>query len=98
MTLNCIYVPSEEKHEIKKKSFYDKLDRVYQKASKYGIKIVMGDINAKVEKDVRIRNVGKHSLCEESNNNGMRLTDFSISRNIVISSMRLPLKVLHKET
>jgi hypothetical protein len=58
----------------------------------------MGDMNAKVGKDVWIQNVGRHSIHEESNNNGMKLIYFSISRNMVISSMRLPHKDIHKET
>jgi hypothetical protein len=55
-------------------------------------------MNAKVGKDMRIYNVGKHSLHKESNNNGMRLVDFSVSRNIVISITRFPHKDIHKET
>lgn len=73
MTLNYTYAPSEQKHETENKCFYDKLDSVYQKASMYDIKIIMGDVNAKLENNVRICNAGRHSLHEESNNNGMRL-------------------------
>jgi hypothetical protein len=54
----------------------------------------MGGMNAKVRKYVRIQNVGRHSIREESNDNGMRLADLSISRNMVISSMGFP----HKHT
>jgi hypothetical protein len=54
----------------------------------------MGDMNAKVGKDMRIHNLSRHG---ESNNNGMRLTDPSISINMVISSMRFPHKDIHKE-
>jgi hypothetical protein len=58
----------------------------------------MGNMNAKVGKDVRICNVGRYSLDEEPNDRGMRLTDFSTSINMVISSMRIPHKDIHKET
>jgi hypothetical protein len=66
MTLICTHAPTKERNETKKNSFHDKLDHVYQKASKHYIKTVMGDMNAKVAKDVRIHNVGRYSFREES--------------------------------
>lgn len=58
----------------------------------------MWDMDAKVRKDLRICNVGRYSLHEEPNDNGMRLTDFSTSRNMADRSMRFPYKDIHKET
>jgi hypothetical protein len=82
-TLICINAPTEEEEETEKNSFNDKLDRVYQKASMHDIKIIMGHMNAKVGKDMRVHNVGRYSLHEVSNDNGTRLLDFAVSRNIV---------------
>jgi hypothetical protein len=95
-TLICTHAPTKEKGESEKNSFHDKLDLVHKKASKHYIKTIMGDMNAKVGKDARILNVGRHSLHEESNNNGMRIIYLSISRNMVISSMRFPHKNIRK--
>jgi endonuclease/exonuclease/phosphatase family metal-dependent hydrolase len=95
-TLICIHSPTEE--EEAEKNFYDKLDRVYQKAPTHDIKIIMGDMNAKVGKDMRAHNAGKHSLHEVSNDNGMRLIDFAVSKNMVNSSVRFPHKDIHEET
>jgi exonuclease III len=50
-TLICIHAPREEE-ETEKNSFYDKLDRVYQKAPTHDIKIIMGDMKAKVGKEM----------------------------------------------
>jgi exonuclease III len=97
-TLICIHAPTEEEEETEKNSFYDKLDRVYQKAPTHDIKIIMGDMNAKVGKDMRAHNVDRYRLHEVSNDNGMRLTDFAVSRNMVISSVRFLHKDIHKET
>jgi hypothetical protein len=58
----------------------------------------MGDMNIIVRKDGSIHNVDRHSLHEVSHYNGMRLTDFSISRNVVISSTRFPHKHINTET
>jgi hypothetical protein len=88
-TLICTHAPTEEKDEIEKNTFYDKLDRVYQVASKY---------ESKSRKYLRICNVGRHRLHEESNGNGLRLMDFTIRRNMFVSSTRFPHKDMHKET
>jgi hypothetical protein len=58
----------------------------------------MRDMNAKVGKDMRDHNIGRYSLHEVSNGNGMRLIDFAVNRNMVISSVRFPHKDIHKET
>jgi hypothetical protein len=43
-------------------------------------------------------NVGKYSLHEEMNNNGWKMTDFAITKNMAISSKSLQHKRIHKET
>ena len=86
-TLICAHAPTEEKEEIQKDDFYEDLERMYKKAPKHDIKIVMGDFNAKVGKEPDLRpNIGKYSLHEETNNNGWRMTDFAITKNMAISS------------
>jgi hypothetical protein len=62
------------------------------------LKLSWGDMNAKVGKDMRDHNIGRYSLHEVSNGNGMRLIDFAVNRNMVISSVRFPHKDIHKET
>jgi hypothetical protein len=37
-------------------------------------------------------------IYEKSNDNGMRIKEFSLSRNMIISSTRFPHKDIHKET
>jgi hypothetical protein len=51
-----------------------------------------------IGKDMRAHNVGRYSLHEVSNDNGTRLKDFAVSRNMVISSVRFSHKDIHKET
>jgi len=69
------------------------------KDPKYDIKIVMGDFNAKVGKEQGLTpNVGKYSLHEETNNNGWRMIDFAITKNMAISSTLFQHKRIHKET
>jgi exonuclease III len=70
-TIICVHAPTEEKNEIQKDDFYEDLERIYMKAPKQDIKVVMGDFNAKVGKEPSLSpNVRKYSLHEKINNNG----------------------------
>jgi hypothetical protein len=69
------------------------------KAPKHDIKVVMGDFNAKVGKESGLApNVGKYSLHEETYNNGWRMIDFAITKNMAISSKLFQYKRIYKET
>ena len=94
-----MHAPTEEKDEIQKDDFYEDLDRIYMKVPKHDIKVVMGDFNAKVSKEPGLApNVGKYSLHEETNNNGWRMSDFAITKNMAISSTLFQHERIHKET
>jgi hypothetical protein len=45
--LICIHAPTEEKNENEKDSFYELLEKEYDKCPKNDIKLIMGDFNAK---------------------------------------------------
>jgi hypothetical protein len=86
-TIICVHAPTEEKDEIQEDDFYENFERIYMKAPNHNIKVVMGDFNAKVGKEPGLApNVGKYSLHEETNNNGWRMTDFAITKNMTIST------------
>ena len=98
-TIICVHAPTEEKDEMQKDAFYKDPERTYMKAPRYGIKVVMGDFNAKVGKEPGpMPNVGKYSLHEETNNNGWRMIDFAIAKNMAISSTLFQHKKIHTET
>ena len=91
-------VPNQDL-EIQKDDFYEDLERVYKKTPKHDIKIVMGDFNAKVGDEPDLRpNIGKYRLHKETNNNGWRMIDFAITKNMAISSTLFQHKRIHKET
>jgi hypothetical protein len=46
-----IHVPTENKIDDVKGSFYDELERVFDKFPKYRVKILLGDFNTKVGKE-----------------------------------------------
>jgi len=58
-TTICVHAPTEEKDEVQKDDFYEDLERIYTEAPKHDIKVVMGDFNAKVGKELGLApNVG----------------------------------------
>jgi endonuclease/exonuclease/phosphatase family metal-dependent hydrolase len=93
-TIICVHAPTEEKDD-----FYEDLERLYMKAPKHDIKVLMGDFNAKVGKETGLTpNIGKYNLHEETNNNGWRMIDFAITKNMAISSTLFQHNSIHKET
>jgi hypothetical protein len=58
----------------------------------------MGNMNVKRRKDPRVSHVEHHSLHNEFNNNEIMMTNFAVTRKLVISSMMFPHKSVHKET
>lgn len=45
--LICVHAPLKDANEEEKDKFDAKFEDIYEKSPRYGIKIVMGDINAK---------------------------------------------------
>jgi hypothetical protein len=98
-TLINVYAPTEEKDNEVKELFYEKLVEVYDGAPKRDIKIILGDFNAKIGREVYYRpTIGKYSLHENSNENGTHVIDFAASRNMVVSSTYFEHKDIHKAT
>lgn len=99
MTLINAHAPTEDAEDHVKEKFYDTLEKIYDLAPRHDIKIVLGDFNAKIGKEVTFRpTIGKESLHEETNNNGLRLIDFASGKCMTISSTKFPHKNIHKAT
>jgi hypothetical protein len=70
-----------------KDSFYEVLERVFDKFPKYHMKILLGDFNAKVgREDIFKLTVGTESLHKISNDNGVRLVNIATSKNLRVKS------------
>ena len=68
--------PSEEKND----SFYEELEKILDHFRKYHTKIVLGDINAKVEReDIFKPTIEYEILQHDSNGNGVRIVRFAAS-------------------
>jgi len=97
---NLIFVraPTEEKDDDEKDNFYQDLDQIYE-CPKRDVKIIIGDLNAKMGQEEMYRPIiGKYSLHILSIDNGIRLTNFACSKNMVVASTLLNHKDIHKMT
>ena len=93
------HAPTEEKEETEKEAFYHKVEEIYDSCPSNDIKIVLGDLNAKVGREEIYQGLtGRQSIHLNTNNNGQGLVDFATTKNIVVSSTCLPHKEIHKQT
>ncbi|XP_072384640.1 uncharacterized protein [Diabrotica undecimpunctata] len=94
-----VYAPTEDALEDDKNEFYDSLNQLYTEAPNHDIKIILGDLNAKVgTEDYVIPVVGRYSVHEVTNDNGSRLVDFATGCNLAIKSTQFARKKIHKAT
>ncbi|XP_025205077.1 craniofacial development protein 2-like [Melanaphis sacchari] len=82
-----IHAPTKNSDERDKDEFYDEVTRISDRLPGSVIKIVLGDINAKIWKELMfVPTIGLESVYEGSNDNGQRIISFAASINLVVSS------------
>jgi hypothetical protein len=94
-----VHAPVEDKIDDMKDSFYDELERGFDKFFKYHMKILLGDFNAKVgREDIFKPTIGNESLHEISNWNGVRVVNCATSKNLIVKRRMFPHHNIHKFT
>jgi hypothetical protein len=94
-----VHGPCEDKGDEEIDSFFVKLGRVFDQFPKYGMKIILGDFNAKVgREDIFKPTIGNESLHEISNDNGVSVVNFATSKNLVVKSKMFPHCKIRKYT
>jgi hypothetical protein len=64
---------------------------MFEKFQKYQMKIMLGDFNAKASKeDIFKPTAGNESLHGISNDNGVRVVNFAIPKNLTVKSTMFP--------
>lgn len=90
-----IYAPTKTAEHEEKEIFYDKLEEEIMKVHKEDTVVTLGDFNAQNH----IKNVaGKHTIHDNTNNNGQRLCNFAAYAGMVISNTKHQHKKCHKIT
>jgi len=86
------------KSDESKDSFYDELEQVFDHFTKYHMKMLLEDFNAKVGRASIFKpTIGQESLHQDSNNNNwVRLVNFATSKNLVVKSTMFPHRNIHK--
>jgi exonuclease III len=93
------HAPTEEKNDDSRDSFYEELEQAFDHFPKYHMKILLGDFNVKLRReDIFKPTIGKESLHEDSNDNGVRVLNFATSKNLVVKSTMFPHRNIHKYT
>ncbi|PSN42311.1 hypothetical protein C0J52_11147, partial [Blattella germanica] len=78
---------------------YSGLEEEINKVQRHDVKMILGDLNAKIGREEVYRHViGKESLHKDSNDNGLRLIDFASGKQMIIKSTWHPRKNINKET
>jgi hypothetical protein len=76
-----VHAPTEDKTDDVKGSFYEELERVFDKFPKYHTKILLGDLNAEVgREDIFKLTIGNESIHKISND---RVVNFATSTNLL---------------
>uniref|UniRef100_A0A8D9F872 Craniofacial development protein 2 n=1 Tax=Cacopsylla melanoneura TaxID=428564 RepID=A0A8D9F872_9HEMI len=94
-----VHAPTEDASTENKDEYYEILEELYSQLPNYATKLIIGDFNAKIGKeDIYIPTIGRHSLHENTNENGQQLINFAMCNNLNISSTTFPHKRIHKAT
>jgi hypothetical protein len=94
-----VHAPTEDKTDDAKDSFYEELEHIFDKFPKYHMKILLGNLNAKVgREDIVKQTIGDESLHEISNDNGVRVVNFATSKKLIVKSTIFSHRNIHKHT
>jgi len=80
----CAHAPMEEKSERENDQFHEQLERMYKLCPSYDIKIILGDMNAKMGKEILTGiAVNTCSLYDEHNDNRTHLINYAVCQHMV---------------
>ena len=95
----CAHAPTEEKSERKKYQFYEQLDRTYKRCPSYDIKIILGNMNVKVGKEIWTGiAVGTCGLHDESNDDRTCIINDAVHQCMVTGGTLFPHRNILKGT
>lgn len=91
-----VHAHTEDKDEEEKEIFYVTLEDVLS-TSRGQAKLITKNLNVNIGREQCYRNIiGNYSLHITSNNNRIKLIDFSTGKGLIIKSITFPKKDIHK--
>jgi hypothetical protein len=92
-----LLVPTEDTSDNLEDSLYDRLEHVFDQVLQYRMKMLLGSLNPKIGRtDLFKPTVGNESLHEINNDAGVILVYFTISKNLIVESIKFPHYNIHK--
>jgi exonuclease III len=99
ITFVNVYAPTEDNENETVDKFYATLKVVCDEIPKHDAIVTLGDFNAKLGKEQLYKDViGRHSLHEVTNRNGLRLVLYATISNFKVLSTWFPRKDIYKGT
>lgn len=99
MSILNLYAPTERAKEKEKEKFYEEVEEAIEGIPKEDTMLILGDLNAQIGKEEYLEEVaGKHTIHEDTNDNGHRLCDLAARTNLVIGSTKHEHPKRHKVT
>jgi hypothetical protein len=94
-----VHAHTEDKIDDVKDSFYEELERIFDKFSTYYMNILLRDFSAKVgREDIVKLTTGNESLHETSNDNSVRVVNVATSEYLIVKSTMFPYCNIQKYT
>jgi hypothetical protein len=94
-----VHALTEDKINDVKNKLYEGLQCVFDKFSKYYMKITLGHFNAKVGREEIFKpTIGNQCLHEISNDSRVRVVNFATSKNLIVKSTMYPHCNIYKFT
>jgi hypothetical protein len=85
--------------KMKNDSFKEGMKHVFDQFPRYNMKIFLRDFKANAEmEDILKPIIGNVCLHEASNDNGVRVVNFSTLKNVIVNSTISPNRDIHKHT
>jgi hypothetical protein len=97
--LSPVHAPTEDKINDVEDGFDEELESVFDKFSKYHMKILLGDFNAILGRENIFKTtIGNESSHEISNDTGVKIVNFATCTNFKVKSTMLRHRNSHNYT
>jgi hypothetical protein len=94
-----VHAPTEGKNDDSKDSFYEELEQLFHHFPKYRMEILFGNFDASLGREGILKpTVGNESLCQDSNDNVVRIVNFATQEELFVKSTMFPQRNIHNYT